>query len=135
MVRLERHMAHTLRAAGGLAAATLVLAPSISCASRPLAAPTASLATPTAPIVVPTHTPTPAPASPEPGSFGSRPGRSAAGPRSGTEPKGRPGDGRPREKPLAPPGGGRRDGGENRTALSPNPRARSSLRPAPGHQP
>ena len=60
MVRLERQMTHTLKAAGGLAAATLALALLISCASRPLA-------TPTAPIVVPTPTPMPAPASPEPG--------------------------------------------------------------------
>ena len=60
MVRPERQMTHTLKAAGGLAAATLALALLISCASRPLA-------TPTAPIVVPTPTPMPAPASPEPG--------------------------------------------------------------------
>jgi zinc D-Ala-D-Ala carboxypeptidase len=60
MVRPERQMTHTLKAAGGFAAATLALALLISCASRPLA-------TPTAPIVVPTPTPMPAPASPEPG--------------------------------------------------------------------
>jgi zinc D-Ala-D-Ala carboxypeptidase len=60
MVRPERQMTHTLKAAGGLAAATLALALLISCASRPPA-------TPTAPIVVPTPTPMPAPASPEPG--------------------------------------------------------------------
>lgn len=59
MVRPERQMTHTLKAAGGLAAATLAMALLISCASRPLAMPTA-------PIVVPT-TPMPAPASPEPG--------------------------------------------------------------------
>jgi zinc D-Ala-D-Ala carboxypeptidase len=53
-------MTQTLKAAGGLAAATLALALLISCASRPLA-------TPTAPIVVPTPTPMPAPASPESG--------------------------------------------------------------------
>jgi zinc D-Ala-D-Ala carboxypeptidase len=60
MVRPERQMTHTLKAAGGLAAATLALALLISCASRPLA-------TPTAPIVVPSPTPMPAAASPEPG--------------------------------------------------------------------
>ena len=60
MVRPARQMTHALKAAGGLAAATLALALLISCASRPLA-------TPTAPIVVPTPTPMPAPASPEPG--------------------------------------------------------------------
>lgn len=60
MVRPERHMNHTLKAAGGLAAPTLALALLTSCASRPLA-------TPTAPIVVPTTTPMSAPASPEPG--------------------------------------------------------------------
>jgi D-alanyl-D-alanine carboxypeptidase len=60
MVRLERQMTQTLKAAGGLAAATLALALLISCASRPLA-------TPTAPIVVPSPTPMPAAASPEPG--------------------------------------------------------------------
>src|SRR5437879_2146907 len=60
MVRLERQMTHTLKAAGGLAAATLALALLISCASRPLARPTA-------PTVVPSPTPMPAPASPEPG--------------------------------------------------------------------
>jgi zinc D-Ala-D-Ala carboxypeptidase len=53
-------MTHTLKAAGRLAAATLALALLISCASRPLA-------TPTAPMVVPTPTPMPAPASPKPG--------------------------------------------------------------------
>jgi zinc D-Ala-D-Ala carboxypeptidase len=53
-------MTHTLKAAGRLAAATLALAVLISCASRPLA-------TPTAPMVVPTPTPMPAPASPKPG--------------------------------------------------------------------
>ena len=47
-------------AAGVLTAATLALALLTSCASRPLA-------TPTAPIVVPTPTPMPALASPEPG--------------------------------------------------------------------
>jgi zinc D-Ala-D-Ala carboxypeptidase len=52
-------MTHTLKAAGRLAAATLALALLISCASRPLA-------TPTAPMVVPTPTPMPAPASPKP---------------------------------------------------------------------
>jgi D-alanyl-D-alanine carboxypeptidase len=60
MVRLERQMTHTLKAAGALTAATLALALLISCASRPLA-------TPTAPIAVPSPTPMPAPASPEPG--------------------------------------------------------------------
>ncbi len=60
MVRPERQMTHTLKAAGGLTAATLALALLISCASRPLA-------TPTAPVVVPTPTPIPAPALPEPG--------------------------------------------------------------------
>jgi zinc D-Ala-D-Ala carboxypeptidase len=60
MVRPERQMTHTLKAAGGLAAATLALTLLISCASRPPA-------TPTAPTVVPTPTPMPAPASPEPG--------------------------------------------------------------------
>ncbi len=60
MVRPERQMTHTLKTAGGLAAATLALALLISCASGPLA-------TPTAPLVVPTPTPMPAPASPEPG--------------------------------------------------------------------
>ena len=60
MVRLERQMTHTLKAAGGLAAATLALALLISCASRPLARPTA-------PTVVPSPTPMPAPASPERG--------------------------------------------------------------------
>ena len=60
MVRPERQMTHTLKAAGGLAAATLALALLISCASR-------AVATPTAPIVVPTPTPMPAPISPAPG--------------------------------------------------------------------
>lgn len=60
MVRPARHMTPTLKAAGGLAAATLALALLMSCASRPLA-------TPTAPLVVPTPTPLPAPAAPEPG--------------------------------------------------------------------
>lgn len=60
MVHLERQMTQTLKAAGGLAAATLALALLISCASRPLA-------TPTAPIVVPSPTPMPALASPKPG--------------------------------------------------------------------
>jgi zinc D-Ala-D-Ala carboxypeptidase len=59
MVRLEQQMTHTLKAAGGLAAATLALALLISCASR-------LLSTPTAPGVVPSPiTPVPAPASPE----------------------------------------------------------------------
>ncbi len=60
MVRPERQVTHTLKATGGLAAATLALALLMSCASRPLA-------TPTAPMVVPTPTPMLAPASPEPG--------------------------------------------------------------------
>jgi zinc D-Ala-D-Ala carboxypeptidase len=60
MVPLERQMAQTLKAAGGLTAATLALALLISCASRPGAMPTARL-------VVPTPTPLPAPASHEPG--------------------------------------------------------------------
>lgn len=51
LVRPERLMAQTLKAAGSLAAAALALALLISCASRPLA-------TPTAPVVVPTPTPT-----------------------------------------------------------------------------
>lgn len=53
-------MTQTLKAAGGIASATLALALLISCASRPLA-------TLTAPIVVPPPTPIPAPASPIPG--------------------------------------------------------------------
>ncbi len=57
MVRPERQVTHTLKAAGGLAIATLALALLMSCASRPLA-------TPTAPMVVPTPTPLPAPSSP-----------------------------------------------------------------------
>ena len=60
MVRPERQMTPTLRAAGGLAAATLALVLLISCASMPLARPTARM-------VVPTPTPMPAPAAPEPG--------------------------------------------------------------------
>src|SRR5262249_41816644 len=58
MVRPERQMMHTLKAAGGLTTATLALRLLISCASRPLAMPTA-------PIILPTPTPMPAPASPE----------------------------------------------------------------------
>ncbi|HLH21275.1 MAG TPA: M15 family metallopeptidase [Chloroflexota bacterium] len=50
-------MTQTLKAAGGLAAATLALALLTSCASRPLA-------TPAAPPVEPTPTPMPAPAFP-----------------------------------------------------------------------
>jgi zinc D-Ala-D-Ala carboxypeptidase len=60
MLRLERQVTPTLKAAGGLAVATLALALLISCTSRPLAAPAA-------PIVVPTPTPMPASASAEPG--------------------------------------------------------------------
>lgn len=60
MVRPERQMTRTPKVVGGLAAAALALALLISCASRPLA-------TPTAPSVVPTPTPMPAPARPEPG--------------------------------------------------------------------
>jgi zinc D-Ala-D-Ala carboxypeptidase len=60
MVRPERQMTHTLKAVGGLAAAMLALALLISCASRPLA-------TPTAPTVVPTHLPMPAVVFSEPG--------------------------------------------------------------------
>jgi zinc D-Ala-D-Ala carboxypeptidase len=59
-VRPERQMTQTLKAAGGLATTTLALALLMSCASRPLA-------TPTAPSVVPTSTPLPTPASYEPG--------------------------------------------------------------------
>lgn len=57
MVRPEGLLARTLKVAGDLAATALALALLVSCASRPLA-------TPTAPIVVSTATLLPAPASP-----------------------------------------------------------------------
>lgn len=60
MARQARQMAQALRAAGGVAAATLAMALSISCASGPLASPVV-------PTVVPTPTPLLAPAPHEPG--------------------------------------------------------------------
>lgn len=60
MVRPERHMRQTLKAAGSLAAVALALALVISCASS-------SLPTPTAQLVVLTRTPLPISVAPGPG--------------------------------------------------------------------